>query len=42
MDCQKMDLIESLERSFFKVRKVKKRSNFAVLLLFLPIFSKTV
>ena len=34
MDCQKMDLIESLQRSFFKVRKVKKKSNLAVLLLF--------
>ena len=31
MNCRKMDLIESLQRSFVKVRK---RSNFDILLLF--------
>ena len=31
MNCQKMDLIESLQRSFFKVRK---GSNLAVLICF--------
>ena len=34
MNCQNMDLIESLERSFFKVRKVRKGSNLAVLIRF--------
>ena len=34
MDCQKMDLIESLQRSFFKVQKVRKLSNLGILLLF--------
>ena len=34
MNCQNMDLIESLQRSFFKVRKVPTRSNMAVLLFF--------
>ena len=33
MDCQKMDLIESLQRSVFKVRKVQIRLNLAVWLL---------
>ena len=35
MNCQNMVLIESLsKRSFFKVQKIRKRSNLAVLLLF--------
>ena len=34
MNCQKMDLIESLRTSFFKVRKVNKRSNLAIFYTF--------
>ena len=34
MDCKKMYLIEALLMSFFKVQKVYKKSNLAVLLLF--------
>ena len=34
MNCQKMDLIESLYRSFCKARKVRKGSNLAVLIRF--------
>ena len=34
MDCQNMDLIESLERSLFNVQKVSKGSNLGILLLF--------
>ena len=41
MDCQKIDLIESLIRSFFKVQKVRKGSNLGILLLF-GNFLKTV
>ena len=38
MDCHKVDLIESLQRSFFKVRKVR----IMVFRYFLAIISKTV
>ena len=34
MDCQKMDFIESIEMSFYKVERVRKNSNLGILLLF--------
>ena len=40
MDCQKMDLIESLQRSFFKVRKVQKRVTFSCFATFCQFSQK--
>ena len=39
MNCQHMNLIELLSMLFFKVRKIRKRSNL-LFWYFLPIFSK--
>ena len=33
MNCRNMDVIHSLQRLFFKVRKVRKLSNLGILLL---------
>ena len=41
INCQKLDLFESLQRSIFKVQRVRKRSNLGILLLFVNFVKRS-